>query len=304
VSLLVVPLARDACDHLTLGEWRLLLACERVSVEDAAHPLRSLLAQAGVAVDVLEDEPDPDDAGRALVADPSSPRVVALARAGAVRRACRSLGGLTAIMARLRSDDGCPWDREQTHRSLVVHLLEEAYEVAETIESGGLDADLREELGDLLLQVAFHARLAEQEGRFDLSEVADAIAAKLVHRHPHVFGDVVVSGAGDVLRNWERIKAAERPQRGAFDGIPRAAPALSVAAETVKRAAGLGFTPSEERCLAEARGALSAGRVGEALFWTAAFARVRGEDPEGALRQTTSSFRRRWEQGADLPHDG
>ena len=215
-----------------------------------------------------------------------------------LRRAAGSLGALAAVMARLRSEDGCPWDREQTHRSLVVHLLEEAYEVADTIESGGPDADLMEELGDLLLQVAFHSRLAEQDGRFDLAQVADAIVAKLVLRHPHVFGDVEVNGAGDVLRNWEAIKATEKRRAGAFEDIPAAAPALSVASKVVKRAAALGFEPTEEASLAEATEALGDGRVGEALFWIAALARARGEDPEGALRRATASFRARWEPSA------
>ena len=314
---MVVPLARDESDSLTLREWRLLLGSRRVFFEHADHPLRPLLDEVGAATAGLARELRATDDGYALVADPWSARVVSLARAGAevtsgvagapdplsaahaapvVRRATRSLGSLAVTMARLRSEDGCPWDREQTHQSLVVHLLEEAYEVAETIESGGPDADLAEELGDLLLQVAFHSRLAEQEGRFDLAEVAEAIVAKLVHRHPHVFGNLEVSGAGEVLRNWEAIKATEKNREGPFDGLPTAGPALSLAAKTQKRAAALGFAPDGGRSLDEARQALGAGRLGDALFWTVALARARGEDAEGALRRALASFRRRWER--------
>src|SRR5687767_2236248 len=132
-------------------------------------------------------------------------------------------------MARLRSADGCPWDREQTHESLRVHLIEEAHEVLEAIDLGETGHMLEEELGDLLLQVAFHSELAARDDRFDLAGVADAIVAKLIHRHPHVFGDTEVEGAADVVRNWEAIKAEEKDRSDPFEGIPATLSALLAA---------------------------------------------------------------------------
>jgi MazG family protein len=206
-------------------------------------------------------------------------------------------------MARLRSEDGCPWDREQTHESLKVHLLEEAHEVIDAIDVGHTGAELEEELGDLLLQVAFHARLAAQEDRFDLADVADAIVAKLIHRHPHVFGTTEVSSAGEVVRNWEALKAEERrgEEQDPFASIPRALPALLTAHKTQKRAARFGFAPDEAEARARLRGALDGETdLGEALFWLVALARVRGVDPEGALRKATVRFRESLEQRSTL----
>ena len=198
-------------------------------------------------------------------------------------------------MARLRSDDGCPWDREQTHDSLKVHLIEEAHEVLETIEDGNLEKDLEEELGDLLLQVAFHARLAEQDERFDIAGVAGGIVAKLVHRHPHVFSDVQVEGAGDVIRNWERLKQEEKGRSDPFDGIPKGLPALVAASKTQKKAAALGFSPSPDEIAEKVGAAASAptdeDSLGEALFWLVAAARASGLDPEGALRKALTRFK-------------
>jgi XTP/dITP diphosphohydrolase len=116
-------------------------------------------------------------------------------------------------MARLRSSDGCPWDREQSHASLVPHLLEEAGEVLEAIQAGEVGEALEDELGDVLLQVVFHAQLAADDGRFDIEGVGNAIVAKLVRRHPHVFSDTIVAGADDVIRNWDAIKATEKRLR-------------------------------------------------------------------------------------------
>jgi XTP/dITP diphosphohydrolase len=318
MSLLVVPLARHESELLTLHEWDALLRRSRVWFERPDHPLVERLRQAGVAAGELDDEPQADDSGSALVAEPGSGRVVELARSGAVvtagvarppdpltaahaaplvRRASAALGGLAAIMARLRSDDGCPWDREQSHRSLTIHLLEETYEVIDTIESDGADPHFAEELGDLLLQVAFHARLAEQASRFDLADVADRIVAKLVHRHPHVFGDVVVAGADEVLHNWEQLKAAEKQRGGAFDDIPAALPALLAASKTQKRARGLGFETPESEARRRAAEALESDRFGAALFWVVALARAHAVDPEAALRHETRLFRERFEPG-------
>ena len=142
---------------------------------------------------------------------------------------------LVATETRLRGPDGCPWDREQTHASLARHLVEEAYEVLDAIDEGDPE-HLREELGDLLLQVVFHAQLAEDAGQFDVDGVARAITEKLVRRHPHVFGDLQVASAGEVVRNWEAIKREEEGRTDPMAGIPSALPALQLAAKLQKRA--------------------------------------------------------------------
>ncbi|MDP9235669.1 MAG: nucleoside triphosphate pyrophosphohydrolase [Actinomycetota bacterium] len=234
MPLLVVPLAAEESDHLTLREYDRLRACTKVLFEDPAHPLMSRLIEEGIAAGPFDDEPAADADTVGLVAAPDSPRIVELARLGAevtagpssiddpltaahgayvLRRAQASLGELVAVMARLRSDDGCPWDREQTHASLVPHLLEEAQEVLEAIEAGDVGEQLEDELGDILLQVAFHAEMAAREERFDVAGVGTAIVTKLVRRHPHVFAGVQVSGPDEVIRNWNEIKAEEKKLR-------------------------------------------------------------------------------------------
>ncbi len=315
-ALVVVPLAAGETEWLTLHEWDLLTSSERVVFEDPAHPLIERLTAAGVPAGPFDDEPDAARGGCALVADPASPRVLELARAGAVvtsgsspvpdpltaahgalvgRRAASALGALALVMARLRGPDGCPWDAEQTHESLRVHLLEEAHEVLEAIDAGATGEHLEEELGDLLLQVVFHAQLAADEGRFDVAGVGERIVAKLLHRHPHVFGDVVVSGAPDVVANWEAIKAGEKERAGPFDGIPATLPGLLAAYKTQKRAAGLGFQADAATARKKVDGALAAPptreTIGEALFWLVAVARSAGVDPEGALARATLRFR-------------
>lgn len=163
---------------------------------------------------------------------------------------------LVATMARLRGPGGCPWDREQTHRSLRPYLLEETYEALDAIDSGS-PQQLCQELGDLLLQVVFHAQMAKDAGAFTIEDVVAGLVDKLVRRHPHVFGDVTVEGSGEVLANWASIKAQERsegrhgdadpgtPEHGqpsALDGLPRGLPALALAQRLQERAAGTGFT--------------------------------------------------------------
>ncbi|HEV2757478.1 MAG TPA: MazG family protein [Actinomycetota bacterium] len=316
-ALVVVPLASGDWERLTLHEWDLLRASERVLFEDPEHPLLARLHDAGVAAGPFDDEPDAAQASWALVADPGSPRVRELAEAGATvtsgaspapdaltaaqgapvgRRASAAFGSLALVMARLRGPGGCPWDAEQTHESLRVHLLEEAHEVLEAIDAGTFGAELEEELGDLLLQVVFHAQLAADDGRFDVAGVAERIVAKLLHRHPHVFGDVEVSGAADVVANWEAIKANEKKERkGPFDGIPPSLPGLLAAYKTQKRAAALGFRPDAETARQRVADALAAPAdpesLGEALFWLVAVARSAGVDPEGALAKATLKFR-------------
>ena len=314
----MVAAAEDA-DSLTLAEWDALRARDQVLFELPAHPLIQRLAEAGVVAGAFDDEPDASDGTRALVAEPGSDRIVELARAGAeisvgsvrspdalsaahgsriARRASSSLGTLATVMARLRSGDGCPWDQEQTHESLRVHLIEEAYEVLDAIDRDAVEGDLEEELGDLLLQVYFHAQLAADDGRFDVASVADRLVAKLEHRHPHVFGETVVAGAAEVVRNWESLKTAEKKRAGAFEDVPPGLPALLYTSKIQKRAAGVGFQPTEEEALGRLSAAvadLAAGPTGEGfgdvLFWFVALARTRGIDPEGALRAAAVRFR-------------
>lgn len=218
------------------------------------------------------------------------------------------LGGrfeeLVAIMARLRSPEGCPWDREQDHRSLRQHLLEEAYEVLETIDAGDLHA-LRGELGDLLLQVLFHAQLASEEGEFDIGGVIRALRDKLVTRHPHVFGDKQIETPEAVVTEWEGIKRRERSQtvqEQAATGIPKQLPALARAQTALRKAARAGVSGSAEeaaRALAQSQarfaGADAAGAeqaLGELLFAAVDLARLRGVEAEQALRERVDRFLR------------
>lgn len=219
--------------------------------------------------------------------------------------------GVTAIfevVRRLRALDGCPWDREQTHESLRQYLLEETYELLEAIDSGDQDK-LKEELGDLLLQVAMHAEIAEQEGRFDAGGVSEQAAAKMVSRHPHVFGDVEAADADQVLRNWERGKAAEaaragHPDQSVLERVPKTLPALAWALQLQKRAARVGFqTP-----VAGDAEELTEEDVGARLFELVNQARRSKVNPEDALRIAGRRFKARFEaldsavraQGRDL----
>jgi XTP/dITP diphosphohydrolase len=207
---------------------------------------------------------------------------------------------LVAVMDRLRT--GCPWDAQQTHASLAPYLLEETYEALDALESGDPLA-LRDELGDVLLQVVFHARLAAErtDGTgWTIDDVADAIIAKLTRRHPHVFGDVAVSGAEDVNANWETIKAAERQAAtGApgspLDSVPMGQPALALAAALQRRAQRSGAPAG----LADLSGDPDVSEVGAELFALAARARAAGLDPEQELRAAARAYRDRvrdWEQ--------
>ena len=228
-------------------------------------------------------------------------------------RAAEALSRLLGVMRQLRDPErGCPWDRAQTHRSLVPYLLEEAHEVADVIERDELDR-LDDELGDLLFQVVFHARIAEEAGRFDMADVADAIADKLVRRHPHVFGDVPVASAEEQTRQWEAHKARERAARGVgeaelFADVPRALPALSRAAKLQRRAARVGLDWPDasgvleklDEELAELRAAMAGGvperieaEVGDLLFTCVNLARHLDLDPEQALRGASARFEAR-----------
>jgi MazG family protein len=216
---------------------------------------------------------------------------------------------LLDVMARLRDPvNGCPWDREQTFRTIAPYTLEEAYEVADAIERADM-ADLEAELGDLLLQVVFHARMAEEQGLFDFARVADGIAEKMIRRHPHVFADEVVADAAAQQVRWDEIKAAEkaaRPVQGSLlDDVPVGLPALTRAVKIGKRAALIGFdwpdaqgprdkVDEELRELDEAiqggdRSAMAA-ELGDVLLALSNLARHLRIDPEGALREANGRF--------------
>ncbi len=218
---------------------------------------------------------------------------------------------LVGVEQRLRGPDGCPWDREQDHATLAPYAVEEVYERLDAI-AAGTDDDIREELGDDLLQVVFHAQIADDAGRFDIDAVARGIVDKLVRRHPHVFGDVHVADAASVMDNWERLKASEKPDRdGVFDGIVDGQPAMSLSAALQARAAKLGFRwPDAGGALAKVReeldelehapAARQADELGDALAAVIGLAGVLGVDAELALRAQTTRFRRRFERMVEL----
>lgn len=214
---------------------------------------------------------------------------------------------LVEIMRRLRAPGGCPWDREQTHASIKPYLIEEAYEVAEAIDDDDFD-EMRKELGDLLLQVVFHAQMAEESGKFDIEDVVRGINEKMTRRHPHVFGDVEVSGAGEVLRNWARIKSEERKGRSdnsVVAGVPRALPALLRAHRLGEKASHIGFDwtqPGEvldkvDEELAELRAAMTSGdgdamraELGDLLLALSSLGRHLGVHSEEALQNASDRF--------------
>jgi MazG family protein len=222
---------------------------------------------------------------------------------------------LEGIMARLRGPDGCPWDREQDLQSLKPHLLEETYELLETMD--GMDpAAHAEELGDLLLQVVFQARIQEERGAFTLEDVAHNLADKLVRRHPHVFGDLQVDGSAAVLRNWEAIKRTEKKGadggvRSALDGVPRALPALARAQRMQAKASRVGFDWSDvagvEAKLTEELAELAAARaagdaaavrheLGDLLFSIVNLARFLKVDAEDTLQAAANRFDTRFRE--------
>jgi XTP/dITP diphosphohydrolase len=339
---------RVAPGLLTWQAWSALHAADRVLTGSGGHPLIPALTSSGV-VPVVVDVPLSSDVA-ALAAflsyEAADAPVVWLAPQGAelepallagfsvpyqVLLGSHDLPGahlldLVSIMDTLRVS--CPWDREQTHSSLLRYLLEEAYEAAEAIEAADLGA-LREEIGDVMFQAFFHARIAAErpldEGGFTIDDVADTLAAKLVRRHPHVFGAVSVSSAADVNANWEEIKKAERAAKAAsagdsasgkvtapsvLDGVPFGQPALSLAAQLQRRAqragiavpavsadggaarAGDGAGPADGTATGTATGMgeLTGERAGDALMALVARVREAGLDPELELRAAARRF--------------
>jgi XTP/dITP diphosphohydrolase len=335
--IILVPFSpRVAPGLLSAAAWRAVTAAgARVHAGDAEHPVLEFLDDVDVEIELIEGQTlevadellQEAAAGETVVwlADPSGgdqPLVLALGElltslpADAPEVELELLPGsydlpgarlldLVAVMDRLRSADGCPWDRQQTHQSLVKYLLEEAYETVETIEDGDCDTPgegrdaLREELGDVLLQVAFHSRIAQEheEDPFGIDDVAQGIVTKLIRRHPHVFGDVDAGTASDVEANWEQIKADEKGRTSVVEGVPLAQPALSLAEKLFKRArnANLDVTvpqlPQEFRRSLEAVDAAGNEQVGRLLLAVVGLARELGVDPEEALRAEARGLR-------------
>ena len=219
-----------------------------------------------------------------------------------------TLPRLVGVMRRLLAPDGCPWDREQTLETLRKYVLEEACEVIDAIEGGDRKA-LQEELGDLLLQIVFQAELGRGEGAFAIDDVVSGIVDKLVHRHPHVFGDLEAKDADEVLRNWEKIKAVEKKGRGILGGVPRSLPALTRAQRIGEKVARVGFDwddKSGSRAklteeLGELDHAVASGdasaiedEMGDVLFALVNLSRHLELDAEGALRRTIDKFTKRF----------
>jgi XTP/dITP diphosphohydrolase len=308
---LLITSPRVAPGLLAWDAWQRLVTAHAVLAADLDPAWLAALEQAGVSVEDVAEHPVPLRAMRLLEVTEPGHEVVwfgspdgdpGLTDVLAEHLSRRAIAGrppeielitgshdvpgarlldLVAVMDRLRSPGGCPWDAEQTHRSLVPYLLEEAHEVVEAVESGDR-AHLVEELGDLLLQVVFHARLAEDDDvePFEIDDVAAGIVAKLIRRHPHVFADTEVDGAEQVHHNWEQIKAAEKQRSGDFDGIPITLPALARAQKMLgrlQRAAGAGAA-------AEFGAAAAGDPLAARLLAAVAEAAAGGIDAEGTLR--------------------
>jgi XTP/dITP diphosphohydrolase len=340
---LLATTPRVAPGLLSWDAWSALRSAGKVLAADAEHPLARPLAEAGIEVgaeapgrgaalgtrllDLARSTdvvwlcgPDGDPGLVAELILESAPRQSATP--DSARPAVRVVAGswdvpgarlvdLVRVMDRLRSPGGCPWDAEQTHTSLVPYVIEETYELVEAIEEG-TDSALREELGDLLLQVVFHSRIAEErtDGPWSVDDVAATIVGKLISRHPHVFSDGYAPTAADVEANWEELKRVEKGRESAVDGVPLAQPALALAAALLARAerAGVavgvpapdgggdaavhgdsgvapatGRDPGAEHADAQAL-------VGAELMATVARARRLGVDPEAALRAAARSY--------------
>ena len=217
-------------------------------------------------------------------------------------------GEFVDLIATLRGPDGCPWDREQTHRSIAKNMVEEAYEAVHAIESDDV-VELRDELGDVLLQVALHSQIASDDGEFTIDDVIGAISAKLVRRHPHVFGEQSAASAAEGLARWESIKAEERAakEQGLLDTVPRALPALMLAQAISRKAVSAGFEwetldgvwakvheELDELKETEPGSPEAADEIGDVLFTIVNLARKQGIDAETALRGTCEKFRSRW----------
>ncbi len=221
---------------------------------------------------------------------------------------CEKFLDFLEVIRRLRAPDGCPWDREQTHESLKSYVIEEAYELTEAIDIGD-DARIREELGDVLLQIALHCQIASERGSFDFGDVLEGISQKMIYRHPHVFGDASVSSAREVEANWSKLKKAEKKTESALDGIPKDLPGLLRAHRISERASKVGFDWPDirgifekiEEELNEVKAAYRRGNaaetqeeLGDLLFVIVNLIRRLGGNAEEVMRQTTLKFSRRF----------
>ncbi|MCB2187390.1 MAG: nucleoside triphosphate pyrophosphohydrolase [Deltaproteobacteria bacterium] len=233
------------------------------------------------------------------------------------RRAGEALARLALLAARLRAPDGCPWDREQTVATSAAYVLEEAHEALHALEEEG-PAEQAEELGDVLFQVVFQAQLAAEEGRFDLTRVIEEVEAKMIRRHPHVFGEARAANAEEVLANWSQIKRAEgkNQNKGLLDSVPLGSPALLRAQRMGKKVAQVGFdwqdaghvwekvTEEMDELLAAQGPEEAQAELGDLLFSLAQWARHRKLDSEKALRRANARFERRFRAVEDLVRQG
>ncbi|MFG2823827.1 MazG family protein [Kitasatospora sp. NPDC048365] len=306
---------RVAPGLLSWPAWEALRSAPRVLAGDASHPQLPAVRQAGVVVEVVERGSAPALARMLVEAAPvlwlggadGDPGLTdALARIS-VEEAGRvpeievlpgsydlpgaRLLDLASVMDRLRSPGGCPWDAEQTHASLVKYLVEEAFELVEAIEEGDRET-LREELGDVLLQVFFHSRIAEEhpDDPFSIDDVAGDIVEKLMYRHPHVFGDVEASGAAQVEANWEQLKAAEKQRESVLDGVPAGLPALAYAAKLVSRVRRANFAGVPDGAY-ELPAELTERSAGDLLLAVAQRAYDADVDVDAALRAAARRYR-------------
>jgi NTP pyrophosphatase (non-canonical NTP hydrolase) len=315
--MVLVTSPRVAPGLLSWPAWQALRSADLV-LAPAGHPQLPALDQAEIRYQVADEADARSLAADAVVAwlpepgaDPPVPAGAQLVRASADLPGAH-LTDLVATMDRLRAE--CPWDARQTHASLAPHLLEEPYEALEALESGDEQA-FCEELGDVLLQVVFHARIAAERDdgtSFTVDDVADGIVAKLVRRHPHVFADVTVSGAEEVKRNWDEIKKEEKKERAersgltafpvapsALDGVPFGQPALALAAQLQRRAARAGVPEDLARLDGDPGDDGPGEEIGRELFRLVARARAAGRDPETELRAAARRYRdlvRAWER--------
>ena len=228
----------------------------------------------------------------------------------------KNITRLLRIMARLRSPTGCPWDREQTHRTIRHNLIEETYEALDALDSGN-QAAFRDELGDILLQVVFHSQIASEAGQFDFDGVAQTIAEKLLRRHPHVFGKGRAATSREVLQQWESIKKTEKKSNSIYAEVPRSLPALLKADKIQRQASRVGFdwkkvndvVAKVEEELREVKAALASGNrrqvaeeLGDLLFATVNLARFEKFDPEDLLNQAVDKFVKRFQQIERVVH--
>jgi XTP/dITP diphosphohydrolase len=316
--IIITTSPRVAPGLLSWPAWEALRSAAAV-LASAGHPVLPALDEAGIAYRVVDEQDIESDSEKVVVWLPMPGADAPLPPGAQLLRGSADLPGahlldLVQTMDRLRVD--CPWDARQTHASLAPHLLEEPYEALEALESGDEQA-LSEELGDVLLQVMFHARIAAERDDgtgFTIDDVADGIVAKLVRRHPHVFGEVTVSGADEVKRNWDEIKREEKRARAsaregsgagqvipsALDGVPFGQPALALAAQLQRRAARVGVPDELARLYGGGDEEDRSGEdIGRELFRLVARARELGQDPEMELRAAAHRYRdlvRAWER--------